>query len=270
MPSPSTNPSTNPTSNSDAINATFLSTAAAHKVLDPKYTFSEEKIRGIITSIISGGISGGINFGLTAAGLSSTLSAFLGLYLIGSILGYTFDILFAKKNFTIASGYNGQSGPYRGPVPYKDIITRVMWMLSSFVDKHFFRYVITVLIDTLIGIVILRAVIDFMNQRNFMMDFVYRDALVAGAISISTFILYNNVLRFDWAYSDTNDPTMNIMILMWSTLILVIFAISFNGNGHNERKNNQDIPQVWWDSLIEHRDEKMRYYTHESENGTKK
>jgi len=34
-----------------------------------------------------------------------------------------------------------------------------------------------------------------------------------------------------YIYVDVDDPIMNIMVLMWSTLILVIFAISFDNNG---------------------------------------
>ena len=243
---------------------------ASRRVLDPKHTFSEEKIRGIVTSIASGGISGGINFGLTAAGLSGTLSAFIGLYLIGSILGYTFDILFAKKFFKLPKGYEGIQGPYKGPVHYRDLYTRFMWLLSSFKGKQFFRYIITVIIDTLIGIVILRAVIEFMNRKKFLMEFAYRDAIVAGLISVGTFILYNNVLRFDWAYSDVDDPIMNIMVLMWSTLILVIFAISFNNNGvHSSNPlqgQSQNIPVVVWNSLLEENNTKKDILKHVKSN----
>lgn len=235
------------------VHATAAATASASgagvKALDPKHTFSEEKIRGMVTSIITGGISGGMNFGLTAAGLSPALSAFLGLYITGSLLGYVFDILFAKHEFFIPRGYGGESGPYNGPVPYTDVAARAMWMLHSFAGKHFFRYVITVIIDSLIGIVLLNAAIEYMDSNEFLMDFAFRDAFVAGGISIFTFILYNNILRFDWAYSEADDPLLNVTILMWSTLVLMIFAITFNNNRRGALQGSAgDLtrPPTWW------------------------
>lgn len=207
------------------------------KAFVPEKTFSEEKLRGIATSIASGSTAGGLNFGLTAAGLSPTLSAFLALYLTGSVLGYVFDILFAKRDFNVPWGYHRLPHdkkeddaivPYKGPVPYTDFALRGAWLLRSFVSKQFFRYIITVILDTLAGIIILTAAIQYMNAKEFLVDFEFRDALVAGGISIFTFLLYNNILRFDWAYSDTNDPYLNVIILMWCVLVILIFAVTFH------------------------------------------
>lgn len=213
-----------------------------HEILDkttfltPENVFSSEKIRGMITSVVSGGVSGSLNLiGVAYLGMSAPLSAFLFLYVFGSVFGYSIDILFAKNNFTIKSGNNGIK-PFHGPVPYTDFRTRILWLLRSFIDKHFFRFVITVIIDTLIGLSILRALIDYMNDREILMDFAFRDVLVAGAVSIFTFFLYNNVLRFDWAYSDSEHPTMNVIVLMWVGIVLIIFSLSYSFMTNNKKQ----------------------------------
>lgn len=209
--------------------------------LTPSSAFSGEKLRGVISSVVSGGVSGMLNLvGATAMGLSAPLSAFFFLYLFGSIFGYSADIVFAKKNFTIKRGYKGEK-PYSGPVPYSDFGTRILWLLSSFIDRYFFRFVITVIIDTLIGIAILHALIDYTNNEDFLTNFAYRDILLAGGVSIFTFFLYNNVLRFDWAYSDSDSPLMNVMVLMWVGLALLVYAMAYSAS--TSRKNNSNNKQ---------------------------
>lgn len=194
--------------------------------LTPEGTFTREKLRGILTSVMTGGAAGGLNLGLAASGLSPVISAFLGLYVFGSLLGYSADILLAKETFRIPQGYGGTPGPYHGPVPYTDILVRARWLLRSFAGKQFFRFFITVLIDSLVGIAMLNALIEYMDDQAFLMDFGFRDTLAAGGISIFTFLLYNNILRFDWAYNDAEDPLMNIVILMTSTVVLIVFSVA--------------------------------------------
>lgn len=199
-----------------------------HPFITPRNVFSNEKIRGAITSVVSGGVSGGMNaLGVSVLNLSAPMSALVMLYIFGSIFGYSVDIMFAKKHFTIKRGYRGTK-PYSGPVPYTDIGTRALWLLASVIDKHFFRFVITVIIDTLIGIAILQALIKYANDKEFLMDFAFRDMFIAGAVSVFTFFLYNNVLRFDWAYNDQESPLMNVLILMWVAIVLMIYAVFYS------------------------------------------
>jgi len=249
--------------------ATVSSSSSSHPNLSgtgtdtvaPQNVFSEEKLRGLLTSVASGGISGGLNMALVSTGISPALGAFLALYVTGSILGYIFDIVFAKKEFFIPQGYGrgGSGQPYRGFVPYTDFVTRFVWLLRSFVGKYFFRYIITVLIDSLIGIMILNALIIYMNDKEFLMDFAYRDALAAGAIAVFTFILYNNILRFDWAYSNVDNSVINIMVLMWCTLVLTIFSLSFN---RQDKKNefNAGISDNLNTDYNESRSQWVNYY----------
>lgn len=199
----------------------------APKILTPKETFTGEKLRGALTSVVSGGTSGLLNVLLVSVGVGSTLSAFTSLYVFGNILSYSIDILFAKSNFHIPGGYGGQK-PFNGPLPYSAFLTRVKWLFGSMISKHFYRYVITVIIDTLIGLSVLWSVIDVMNTNDFLSGFYYRDMLASIAVTVFTFFLYNNILRFDWAYSAKEDPLLNVIILMWAAIVILVFATGNN------------------------------------------
>jgi len=196
----------------------------------PSGVFDGEKLRGILTSLAAGGTSGGLNFALVGAGLGPELSAFIGMYVIGSLLSYTFDIMFAKRNFPVRSGTTEASVVQ---LAYTDFAGRGVWLLRSLLGKYFYRFVVTVLLDSLVGIILLRAAIRQMDKLDFLTDFAFRDAFVAAGISVFTFLLYNNILRFDWAYSDVNDPILNVVILMWTTLIVVAFAVTYGSGGRD-------------------------------------
>jgi len=216
------------------ITVTAGSGAANHRLAQlftPSSTFSGEKLRGAMTSIVSGSAAGGMNFGLVAAGLDPTTAAFLGLYLFGSFLGYAMDILFAKRSFVLRGGGAGEAQE----VAYTAMATRARWLIKSLVGKQFFRFLISVLIDTLVGLAILVAAVEYMDEREILVDFKYRDTFVAGFIAIFTFFLFTNVLRFDWAYRDADDPMLNVVVIMWSTLVLMIFATVWRGGGRGAK-----------------------------------
>jgi len=221
----------------------------AVQFLTPKSLLSSEKIRGAITSVVSGGVSGSMNLmGVTLLGLSGPMSAFLMLYVFGSMFGYSVDILFAKQNFTIKK--KGQA-PFTSAVPYTDFKTRALWLVASLIDRHFFRFVITVIIDTLIGITMLQALIRYFDDENILTDFAYRDMLLAGAVAIITFFLYTNVLRFDWAYSDADSPLMNVLVLMWVGMVLMVYAVFYSiiSNQSDSRKKSSAANMFYSDAL---------------------
>ena len=38
------------------------------------------------------------------------------------------------------------------------------------------------------------------------------------------FLLFGNVLRFDWAYSEVDDDGMNMLVLAWVAVTVAIFS----------------------------------------------
>lgn len=178
------------------------------------------KVRGALTTVFSGSAAGLMNLLGVSFGLSAQTSTVLSFYIFGSILAYTVDILFAKKYFAPHGG-----GPLT-IIPYKEIRQRFGWLIDSFATKYFFRFTITVLIDTLIGLTLLSALLKYMDKYD--IHFRWRDTIVAGFVAIFTFVLYNNALRFDWAYAHGDDKLLNTMVLMWTTIIIMLFSLGYN------------------------------------------
>lgn len=184
-----------------------------------------QKTRGFATTVVSGSIAGGLNALLVALGYSAEMSTFISLYLVGNILAYVLDILFAKSEFEIMKGYNGYT-PYIGPIPYSDFKTRIVWMLHSFIKLPFMKFIVTVILDSLVGLTLLHSILSFLDKKK--VHFYFRNTIVAGLVAIFTFTLYLNILRFDWAYREDVDPIFNIIILMWCTIILMVYATNYN------------------------------------------
>ena len=193
-------------------------------ILSPSDAFGREKLRGLVMSLLSGVAANALNlFGTRVLGLSVQVSSAIFLQAVGNVLGYTLDILFAKSVFTVQRG----GARVEGHVPYGDLATRVRWLLRSFVGRQFFRFLITVIIDTLVSLALLNWAIRAMDRHAVLTEFRYRNVIAAGAIAVGTFFLYSNILRFDWAYSDADVPVFNVIVLMWVTLVLVITAVTY-------------------------------------------
>lgn len=196
-------------------------------LLTPADSFGSERFRGLLMSAISGVLANLLNFvGIKYMGLSVQLSSVLFLQVMGNVMGYILDILFAKKNFII-NNFHGSGTNFDGPLPYREIGTRVKWLVNSFLSKQFYRFIITVIIDTLVSLSLLNWSIKAMDSKKILTEFKYRNFMLAALIAVGTFFLYNNILRFDWAYVDHDQPIFNVIILMWVTLVLMMYAVTY-------------------------------------------
>lgn len=174
------------------------------------------KFRGLITAILSGSIASGLNKLFLYLGFSNLFSAAIGLYLIGNILAYSFDILFAKKEFFVNNAYK--------TIPYTNFSIRIIWLLKSFFSATFFKFVITVLIDILIGLTILKKLTKYLDKKN--IHFKFRDIILSISIATFTFFLYVNILRFDWAYNENADPIFTLIVSMWLSIVMMIYVLN--------------------------------------------
>lgn len=205
-----------------------LGSEAMSVLLTPGDTFGSERFRGLVMSAISGVTANLLNFaGMKYLGLSVQVSSVLFLQVLGNILGYVLDILFAKRTFKIRN-YRGSGNVYDGPLPYRDVVSRFKWLVRSFISKQFYRFLVTVIIDTLVSLALLNWSIKAMDAKHILTDFKYRNFALASLIAVGTFFLYVNILRFDWAYSDDDMPIFNVIILMWVTLVLMLYAVTYN------------------------------------------
>ena len=183
--------------------------------------FQGEQRRGIFGYLGSAVIANILNTFLSKyTQLSIQQSTFMSVYVIGNIILYSFDILFAKEKFNLAT-YKGTS-PFYGVVPYTDVQTRLKWLGESLYQKYIFRFLATVILDTIIGLSLLRFTIDKLDQFEILKTWKYRNIIVATVVSAITYLLYLSTLRFKWAYEYKEQPMMNILVMVWLTLAILI------------------------------------------------
>ena len=183
--------------------------------------FQGEQRRGIFGYLGSAVIANILNTFLSKyTQLSIQQSTFMSVYVFGNIILYSFDILFAKEKFNLAT-YKGTS-PFYGVVPYTDIQTRLKWLGQSLYQKYIFRFLATVILDTIIGLSLLRFTIDKLDQFEIFKTWKYRNIIVATIVSAITYLLYLSTLRFKWAYEYKEQPIMNILVMVWLTLAILI------------------------------------------------
>lgn len=179
--------------------------------------FTGEKMRGAGMSAISGTTAMLLNFfGIAVLGMNPLVSTAVFGHALGSVLSYSLDILFAKRDFNMS------------PLPYSALRKRAAWLLKSFRRRFFYRYGITIIIETLTSILILGALIAWLDRHEVATDrLAVRDTLAAIASVVLVFVLFGNVLRFDWAYCEVEQPMLTMVVLAWVAITLAVFASSF-------------------------------------------
>lgn len=177
--------------------------------------FKEEKNKGILTSIVSFSIANVLNIFLnTNLNMDIQQSTFISMYLFGNIAAYSLDIMFAKEKLFVNGKY--------GKISLNDYNTRSKFLLNSFINKYFARYMILGIIDSIIGLILLKFMIKLMDKYEILVDWKYRDVVIAAFVVSFTYQLYLNKLRFDWAYEYKENFLLNILIYIWFTLIILI------------------------------------------------
>ena len=198
----------------------------------------DEKNVGKITSITSVIIANLLNYILNIGfGVNIQQSTGISLYLVGNILGYILDLLFAKREVYLKNKYGE-------PKLVDNFNDKLMFVLLSFADKYFMKFVILCIIDTTIGLILLKYAIITLDNHKILMDFEYRNLIVALVIPTITFFLYVNQLRFDWAYEYKENFLLNVLMYVWMTIVL-LFAINLNyEEGFKNDKNKSIIDKI--------------------------
>lgn len=177
-----------------------------------------EKFVGAIVSVIVGLISTGILVGAQAVG-ASTEASVVYANLIGNFLGYTGDILVAKECF------DAWTGSEYVPVKYDqwDLQNRFVWYVKSLASKSFLRFVMTVTIDLIVSLAIIDLVTQLLDDLN--VKFRFRDAIVAGGVSMVTFQIFVNEVRFNYAYKRASSFTHDLVVFMWASVLIVFYIM---------------------------------------------
>lgn len=187
---------------------------------------SEQSVRGTAASLVTGALGAALAVvGETHMGLGPVLSSFLFVGVLGNVLGYAADILFAKATFSTGGGEPRA-------VPYGALGTRAAWLAGSLGSRVFVRFLTLVGIDGIIVSTMLQALIDAADRLG--ARFTGRNALMGLGVSAFTFLMYVNSLRFHWAYSTREDVLMNALVMMWFTLCLMLFVVIRTVRGKNQ------------------------------------
>ena len=190
-----------------------------YKLLETKTLFKGDQFKGMLASFCSGTIANTLNYILsTGFKWSIQSSTFLSLYIVGNLFAYIFDILFAKSHFWDSKLNKNIFLPFTAFTP------KFKWLLKSFIDKYFMKFFITVMIDSIIGVALLKYTIKQLNHYNILTTYKHRDLIVAAIVSAFTFVLYLNPLRFNWAYHNDENPVLNMIIIVWFTISLLIMV----------------------------------------------
>ena len=80
---------------------------------------------------------------------------------------------------------------------------------------------LTVILDIIIIYTVFEHLQKLMNKYD--INFVYRDGIIVSLLSLITFFLYVNLLRFHWAYNTDVHPWMDVTIYAWISICLLIF-----------------------------------------------
>lgn len=189
--------------------------------------FTGEKVRGAGMSAVSGTTAMLLNaFGIAVLGMNPMVSTALFSNAFGSILSYSLDILFAKRDFGLV------------PLPYSAFVKRARWLLQSFRRRFFYRFLITVLIESLTCLLILGALLAWMDRNRFGTDYTaLRDTVASIAVVVFVFFLFGNILRFDWAYCEVEQPLLTMIVLAWVAITVSLFASTFIA-----RTESKDVP----------------------------
>lgn len=199
-----------------------------------KNFIKDEQNVGKLTSIISVIVANVLNIFLNVGlGLNIQQSTGLSIYVVGNLVGYILDLLFAKRKLYMKDE-NGK------PKLIKNFNDRVIFLLFSFYSKYFFKFLILCIIDTAIGLILLKYAILMLDKHKILVDLKYRNVLLALIIPSITFGLYVNQLRFNWAYEFKENLVLSIIMYMWLTIIL-LFTININ---HDVMENYENFESI--------------------------
>ena len=133
------------------------------------------------------------------------------------LVGYTLDILFAKKSFD------------NKVIPYEKINQRFDILVNQYYKSFtLVKYLMIVLIDNIINILLVRYLINQLNKYKILVNYKYRDILLVFLVFGLSFILYSNYLRFNWAYNKESSKTMNIIMSSVTIITMIIYTFVVN------------------------------------------
>lgn len=135
-------------------------------------------------------------------------------FIIGFWLIYIMDILLVQKKFNLKNKITN--------VAYNDYFTRVKYL---FKPSIFYKYLIVIGIGTIITRSVFKYVNNLLKKYNILQEKkiqYYRDSLLIIVIQFFISLMLLNYLKYNWAYIDSDDIQLSIIILSLFSLSILI------------------------------------------------
>jgi len=125
--------------------------------------------------------------------------------ILGNVLGYLFDIIFASKAGFTSLGKGDYSGVLNNTI-------------SSLGSARFLKFAITICIDIMISMPLFVKFLEAYPNAS-----LFKKKIVKYLIAAFTFFLYSNMTRFKWAYISTETTSIDLIMLV----LLLSLAMSY-------------------------------------------
>lgn len=179
---------------------------------------AREKNLAWYTSIASGTVANVAMFAFSLAGVPIANASAV-TTLAANLLGYSLDVMFAKRAFGDLSGRGGPDALLRSAGE------KALWLARSLASYTFVRFLITVAIEIVITTFLLRYLTGALDDAGVLTGWKWRDAFLSAAIAAVLFGLFVNRIRFDWAYVMPPDPSMDILMMIWFSTLVVSYIV---------------------------------------------
>ena len=133
------------------------------------------------------------------------------------LIGYSLDILFAKKTFGTIE------------IPYGKMNERINILINQYyLSPKLIKYLMVVVIDNIFNIIVVRYLINKLNHHKILTNFKYRDIFLVFLVFGFSFIIYSHNLRFLWAYQEKTSLFLNILVtsIFISSIIIYIYLVN--------------------------------------------
>lgn len=168
-----------------------------------------EYSRGIMTSLLSSGFTQILIYFTSKTKIQNKdMILYVITFFVASILSYSFDILLAKDNF------NGVR------VSLYDVKFRSNYLLEKMFSYQIIKFFIIVAIDLLLVNSVFKRARDFLDKKK--IKFKNRDQILMFVLTTLSFLLYGNMLRFNWVYLEKTNMTLDVLLMAWLSILFTI------------------------------------------------
>lgn len=168
-----------------------------------------EYSRGVMTSLLSSGFTQILIYLTNKTKIQNKdMILYIITFIVANILSYSFDILLAKDNF------NGVR------VSLYDVKFRFNYLLQKMFSYQIVKFFIIVAIDLLLVNSVFKRIREYLDKKN--IKFKNRDQILMFVLTTMSFLLYGNMLRFNWVYLEKTNMTLDVLLMAWLSIIFLI------------------------------------------------